>query len=106
MNTIKDDSHGAVAGQVDCRVRPPAPMRAVRLTLKLDADDMRELAYALRTIADHAERGELTIGVSGGPCSGYIYELLHDPAQTHETYFNQVREYLARKKAGQEGGAV
>ena len=22
MNTTKDDSHGAVAGQVDCRVRP------------------------------------------------------------------------------------
>ena len=33
-------------------VRPPAPMRAVRLTLKLDADDMRELSYALRTLAE------------------------------------------------------
>jgi len=37
---------GAVAGQVERPVRPPAPMRAVRLTLKLDADDMRELNYA------------------------------------------------------------
>ena len=29
MNTTKDDSHGAVAGQVDCRVRPHrTPTRA------------------------------------------------------------------------------
>lgn len=75
-------------------VRPPAPMRAVRLTLKLDADDMRELSYALRTLADHAERGELTSGVSGGPCSGYIYELLQDPTQTHEGYHSALRAYL------------
>ena len=45
MEADKVESHGAVVGQVDCRVRPPAPMRAVRLTLKLDADDMRELSY-------------------------------------------------------------
>jgi hypothetical protein len=69
-------------------------MRAVRLTLKLDADDMRELSYALRTIADHAERGELTIGVSGGPCSGYIYELLQDPTMTHDAYHAELRAYL------------
>ena len=75
-------------------VRPPAPMRAVRLTLKVDADDMRELSYALRTIADHAERGELTIGVSGGPCSGYIYELLQDPTMTHDAYHAELRAYL------------
>lgn len=75
-------------------VRPHAPMRAVRLTLKLDADDMRELSYALRTIADHAERGELTIGVSGGPCSGYIYELLQDPTMTHDAYHAELRAYL------------
>lgn len=70
------------------------PMRAVRLTLKLDADDMRELSYALRTLADHAERGELTSGVSGGPCSGYIYELLQDPSMTHDAYHAAVRAYL------------
>lgn len=90
---------GAVAGQVERPVRPPAPMRAVRLTLKLDADDMRELIYALRTLADHAERGELTSGVSGGPCSGYIYELLQDPTQTHEKYHAALRAYLDGLKA-------
>lgn len=75
-------------------VRPTAPMRAVRLTLKLDADDMRELSYALRALADHAERGELTSGVSGGPCSGYIYELLQDPTMTHDAYHAALRAYL------------
>ena len=88
----KSDQPAGVA--VDRVVRPPAPTRAVRLTLKLDADDMRELSYALRTLADHAERGELTSGVSGGPCSGYIYELLQDPTQTHEGYHSALRAYL------------
>jgi hypothetical protein len=66
----------------------------VRLTLKLDADDMRALSDALRAIADHAERGELTSGVSGGPHSGYIYELLQDPTMTNEAYHAALRAYL------------
>ena len=40
------------------------------------------------------ERGELTIGVSGGPCSGYIYELLQDPEMTHDAYHAELRKYL------------
>ena len=75
-------------------VSPRVPMRAVRLTLKLDADDMPELSHTLRAIADHAERGELTDGVSGGPCSGYIYELLQDPTMTHDAYHAALRAYL------------
>lgn len=81
---------------------PVAPIRAYRLTLKLDADTLPELASALMNLSLRADRGELTRGVCGGPDSGYIYELLINPAQTHETYFNQVREYLARKKAEQK----
>ena len=70
------------------------PMRAFRLTLKLEADDRREMAFALRNMADQVERGELTVGVSGSPSSGAIYELLSDPTQTHAQYFQQVRQYL------------
>lgn len=77
------------------------PMRAVRLTLKLDADDMRELCYALRTLADHAERNELTTGVMGGSDSGYIYELLVDPTITHDSYHAALREYLDGLKVQQ-----
>ena len=88
------------------QARPKAPIRAYRLTLKLDADTLSELASAMMNLSLRADRGELTRGVSGGPDSGYIYELLHDQAQTHETYFSQLREYLARKKAKAEGGAA
>lgn len=70
------------------------PHRAFRLTLKLEADNLREMAMALEHIAGTAERGELTTGVSGGVGNGYIYELLHDPAQTHAKYFEAVHEYL------------
>lgn len=93
-----DEIQPAVGVPLHGPVGRPAPMRAVRLTLKLDADDMRELSYALRTIADHAERGELTTGVSGGPCSGYIYELLQDPEMTHDAYHAALRQYLAGLK--------
>ena len=72
-----------------------APKRAARLTLRLDADDLPTLVSALRQFADQAERNELTIGISGGPSSGSIYELILDPFQTHERYFQQVREYLS-----------
>lgn len=76
-----------------------APMRAFRLTLRLDADDRAELADALRSFADQVDREEVTRGVSGGPSSGSIYELLHDPAMTHERYFDEVRTYLDEKRA-------
>lgn len=87
-------------------VEPDAPIRSYRLTLQLDADTLSDLASAMMNLSLRADRGELTRGVSGGPDSGYIYELLHDQAQTHETYFSQLREYLARKKAKAEGGAA
>jgi len=99
VNTTNVESHDAVAGQVDCRVRPPAPMRAVRLTLKLDADDLQELAWALRNMADRAERGEMTFGCTGGTSSGYIYELLQDPTITHDSYHAALRAYLDSLKA-------
>lgn len=75
-----------------------APRRAYRLTLLLDTDSAGDLATALYNFACQVERGQVTTGVSGGPDSGSIYELLHDPGQTHEKYFEQVREYLANLK--------
>lgn len=76
------------------------PSRAFRLTLKLEADDRHELASALINMAHQIERDQLTVGVSGGAYSGAIYELLTDPAQTHQRYFEQVQEYLRDKKEG------
>lgn len=96
---MTEQKRPASVGQVDQGVRLPAPMRAVRLTLKLDADDLHELACALYAIAHHAERGELTTGCSGGPDSGYIYELLQDPTMTHSAYHAALRTYLDGLKA-------
>jgi len=80
-----DDGFGAV------------PVRAVRLTLMLEADSLRECCASLEQIAWAAERGELTTGSSGGYGSGYTYELLQNPEQTHERYFAELRRHLAEK---------
>lgn len=74
-----------------------APKRAFRLTLRLDADSRVDLASTLENLALLVARDELTTGASGGYDSGYVYELLHDPDQTHEQYFKQLREYLDSK---------
>lgn len=76
------------------------PSRAFRLTLKLEADNKHELANALINMAHQIERDQLTIGVSGGYSSGAIYELLTNPEQTHQRYFEQLQEYLRDKKEG------
>lgn len=94
MTKPEDALKPAGGTPVDRPVVTPAPVRAVRLTLKLDADDLHELACALYAIAHHAERGELTTGCSGGPSSGYIYELLQDPTITHDSYHAALRAYL------------
>ena len=75
------------------------PHRSIRLTLAMEADTLMELAAALEQLADRAERNELTAGTSGGVCSGYSYELLQNTEQTHDKYFQQLREYLASVKA-------
>jgi len=91
-----------------------APTRAVRLTLKLEADTRHCLASALYHMASEIERGRMTTGVSGGCDSGYIYELTESDHPTHDEYFEQLRVYLDRLKptathpseqSGQEGGS-
>lgn len=72
-----------------------APVRAYRLTLRLDADTSEDLANALMQMARQIDCDKLSVGVSGGPSSGAIYELLRNPNQTHENYFREVRQYLA-----------
>lgn len=76
-----------------------APRRAVRLTLKLEADDRGSLAHALFELSNRADRGELTNGVSGGSDSGYIYEYSESDTPTHNEYFEQLRKYLEALKA-------
>ena len=71
-----------------------APVRAMRLTLKMDADTRSDLVSALMNFATQIEREEVTTGVSGGYNSGFIYEILDNPDQTHESYFKKLHDYL------------
>lgn len=71
-----------------------APKRAFCLTASVQADTRDDLADALRQMAYQIEREQLTVGISGGPRSGAIYELLTNPDQTHEKYFREVQDYL------------
>ncbi len=75
-----------------------APHRAYELAVKVGADTPKDLAWALRSLADRAERGELTQGCSGGPSCGWTYEHRHDPTMTHERYFAAVDAWLARDR--------
>lgn len=74
-----------------------APARAVRFTLKIEADTRNDLVSALINLATMIDREEITTGVSGGVNSGWIYELLVDPEQTHEAYVQQLHDYLEEK---------
>ena len=70
MNTTKRDSHGAVAGQIDCRVRPDvehvdAVMRAVYAMLRSAPNfdgrigDIETALWAALGAVRAAERGRL-----------------------------------------------
>ena len=76
----------------------PAPVRACRFTLDMQADNRQELIDALSNMADQLARGELTKGVSGGPYSGWTYEFIENEHPTHDEYFAEVRAYLDAKK--------
>lgn len=77
---------------------PRPPRRAMRLTLALEADTRTDLARALRNLAERVARDEVTTGVWGSPSDGAVYELLHDPAMTHDAYHAALRGYLAGLK--------
>lgn len=82
------------------------PRRAFHLTLSLGADTKADLVGALESIALRVSRDELTIGVSGGVSSGYIYELLTDPSMTHQKYFADIAKHLSESSASAKAGAV
>lgn len=75
-----------------------APTRALRLTIAIEADTDTDMANALRNLADRIERDQVTTGVWGGCSDGAIYELLRDPAMTHDAYHAALRAYLDGKR--------
>jgi len=83
-----------------------APVRAVRLTLRIEADTRNDLVSALMNFATQVDREEVTTGVSGGSNSGWVYELLVDPTQTHEAYFQQLDAYLEGKNNAKKSAEI
>ena len=87
-----EPNHNAGSSPVERPVRPP--VRALRLTLALEADTPEDMASALHNLAHRVERDQVTEGCWGGPSDGAIYELLVDPEMTHDAYHKALREYL------------
>lgn len=92
MTKPEDATDPAAGSQVDRGVAPP--VRALRLTLALEADTPEDMASALHNLAYRVERDQVTEGCWGGPSDGAIYELLVDPDMTHDAYHKALREYL------------
>jgi len=65
--------------------------------MALEADTRTDMAWALRNLADRVEREQVTTGVWGAPSDGAIYELLDDPAVTHDSYHAALRGHLAER---------
>ena len=78
------------------------PVRALRLTLALEADTRQDMADAMRNMAYRIEREEVTTGTWGSPSDGAIYELLADPSVTHDSYHTALRAYLDDKRFNAE----
>lgn len=73
--------------------------RAHTLICAIGADTLRDLCGELREMARKLERGEMTVGVLGGPSVGATYSYRVRPEQTHDKYFQDIEEWLARERA-------
>lgn len=69
-----------------------APRRRFLLELKLGADTKEDLLHELEEIRSQIMRGEL-FGrcMTGGYSIGYTLELTEDPAVTHDSYFEAIK---------------
>lgn len=79
--------------------KPPAPHRAHEMILNIGADTREDLVHALNQMIFEIKTGQLTAGCSGAPGAGSIYAYRHDPAMTHDAYFQQLEEMLERERA-------
>lgn len=72
--------------------------RGHSLACIVEGDTKEDLMDRLRQMIVQLDRNELTTGVGGGSHSGTIYQYLHDPSMTHDTYFAEIER---RIKAGE-----
>lgn len=73
------------------------PVRQHDLIMRVGADSVEELAWALRQFADEALRSGISAhGCSGSPSVGYLFSYRDNPEMSHDRYFREVDEWLAR----------
>lgn len=71
------------------------PRRCYTLSIEIGADDWAGVMSDLKHIVDHIkECGERCSSVMGGPSSGYIVNIHHDPGMTHDRYFEILDAYI------------
>lgn len=75
-----------------------APRRAHIFKCDAGGDTAQELAWLLRNFADRIERGDISVGCTGGSSSGGSYAYDHDPSITHESYFAAVDLHLQKER--------
>jgi len=72
--------------------------RAHTLICSIGADTLSDLCGELREMARKLERGEMTVGVLGGPTVGSTYSYRVRPEQTHEKYFQDIEALLTSSR--------
>lgn len=81
---------------------PEKPRRTFELRIHIGADDWDTAMRALQDLADHIPaHGQACDMCSGGPDSGYWVQVIHDPEQTHERYFEQLDVYLEARRVAE-----
>ena len=69
------------------------PRRRFHVDIHVGADDAKELAFALRQIAEDIVDGRKN-STCGGPSSGWWYTVIENPEMTHERYMAEVHRYI------------
>jgi len=75
------------------------PRRAHELICTIGADSKEGIVHELEEFARRIARDDISHGCIGGSDCGAIYSYRHDPAMTHDAYFEQLNAQLEKEHA-------
>lgn len=83
------------------------PKRRYEMVFTIGADGYQEMLSAMQNFIRFMEREYTGLaqnhhGVSGGPDSGYSYDITFNPEMNHERYFEELNAYLDEKRKEDE----
>lgn len=73
------------------------PTRCLELKITIGADTWEDAVRSVQQVLFDLERRDgTTFGpiISGSPSAGYTVDIAHNPAQTHDAYFEALNAYL------------